>query len=259
MRLLTLILLVVAASAQEASGPPSAEEQARIIESTRKFALRYTATLPNFICTETMRRYKSEKHKEGESLRDTLVVDLAYSGAGERYKLRTIDGKATNKSLDRAGGIKSKGEFGSMLQQVFETRTGSQFRWERWELLNGRRVHVLAYRVDQAHSHFGMHFTGFLKDYRMAAAFHGSVFVEPETYRVLRLTYEPEGIPANWPIIGTSGVLEYGEVALNGEQYLLPKRVENRLEQRDGGQLRIDIDFSDYRKFSSEATLTFEK
>jgi hypothetical protein len=253
------LLLALRVCAQDPSAPPAPEEQSRVIESARDSALDYTATLPNFICTETMRRYKSDKRTEPQRLRDTLVLDLAFSGKGERYKLLTIDGKPTAKPLEKAGGIKSRGEFGSMLEHIFDARSSGQFLWERWDDLRGRRVHVLFYRIDQAHSKFGMHLNGFLKDYRMTAAFHGWIFVEPETHRILRLTYEAEDIPAKWPIVHNRGTLDYGEFEINGKKHLLPQRVETRLDQRGGGQLRNEIEFSNYRKFSAEATMTFEK
>src|SRR5689334_14747572 len=91
-------VLACTAPAQES---PSAEEQVRLWERARAMALRYTATLPNFICTETMRRTLRVKHAEAWKTQDTLTLDLAFTDQGESYKLLAIDGKPTRKTLNQ--------------------------------------------------------------------------------------------------------------------------------------------------------------
>ena len=62
--------------------PPAQEEQSRIIEAARESALRYTKSLPDFLCTQTVSRYSNRK------LEDTLEISVGYSAKGERYIMR---------------------------------------------------------------------------------------------------------------------------------------------------------------------------
>jgi hypothetical protein len=77
----------------------------------------------------------------------------------------------------------------------------------------------------------------------MVAAFGGLVYVDRETNRVMRLTYAPEGIPANWPVAGTAGVLEYGFAEIGGQEFLLPLQAEMRVLMRRGAQSRNVMEF----------------
>jgi len=86
----------------------------------------------------------------------------------------------------------------------------------------------------------------------------GVVYMDRESHQVLRLGYEAEGIPANWPILRTPSVLDYDFAEVAGQRYLLPRRVDLRVIGRDE-QSRNVTEFGNYRKFSSDATITFEK
>ena len=50
-----------------------------------------------------------------------------------------VNNHATEESLsDRLGGALSHGEFGSMLQQIFEPKSQASFAWLRWGTLRGQ-------------------------------------------------------------------------------------------------------------------------
>jgi hypothetical protein len=176
----------------DAPPAPSAEEQAEVIGKARQVALGYSAGLPSFLCTETVRRYAQEKKSMSWKLRDTLTLAVGYSLKGEQYKLMAIDGRPTNKTLSSVGGAKSNGEFGSVQRWIFETRSATQFQWERWSNLRGKRVYVFSYRIDQAHSKYAMKFSSFLKHYSMTSGMRGAVYIDRQTHQVPRLIYEAE-------------------------------------------------------------------
>jgi hypothetical protein len=268
MRRLTSILffaasLVCTAAAQNnlesplANAPPSptANEQARMIEGARHVALDYTANLPNFICTETIQRSTMEKSGKAWKLRDTLLLDMAFSNNHERYKLLTISGKPTKKTLDQVGGILSNVDFGSVLAWVFRTKSQTRFQWERWTNLRGRQMAVFSYNIEQSHSEFR---TSVNKLERMAA-FGGLVYIDRENSSVMRITYAPTDMPSYWPVAEASSALDYGLVTIGEQRYFLPLHGEMVLTERDGRHYRNVMDFGNYRKFSAEATLSFEK
>src|SRR5690349_20528471 len=153
MRLCCTVLPVVFVLLSEiAAAQPPAEEQARVIEGARQMALRYSETLPNFICTEVVQRSVQAKKASTPKAKDVLTLDVAYAAGGESYKLRTVDGKPTNKTLKQVGGFQSTGEFGTMLKQIFEPESETRFHWARAESLNGQETQVYSYEVAQSHS-----------------------------------------------------------------------------------------------------------
>jgi hypothetical protein len=241
----------------DAPPPPSAEEQARILEHARTIAMEYSAGLPNFLGTETIRRFTGNKSGEKWKAGDTLVVDIASNGKQETYHLLTIDGKPTNKSLSTAGGIHSSGEFIRLQRFIFEEKSQTAFKWERWAHLRGRLAHVFAFYVDQQHSEYVLNFV-LDKRYRGTAAARGVVYLDAGTHKVLRIRIAAEGIPADWPILQTISLLDYDFADVAGQSYLLPWRSEARIVAKDW-QRRNTIQFGNYRRFSAEATLNFEK
>src|SRR5262245_25371851 len=114
--ILAIILVASLTCSAAAQGSPLSPEERQIIQKARELALEYTAKLPNFICTETIRRSQLPRRSQTWKLLDTIAVDVAFSNQGERYKLLTINGKPTRKSFKDIGGIRSDSEFGTLLQ-----------------------------------------------------------------------------------------------------------------------------------------------
>ena len=243
--------LMVGATAQD---NVSTSEQTKILEKARETALQYTANLPNFISTETIRRSGLAKGSKTWKPEDTLTVDVAFSDKGERYNMLTINGKPTKKNFSQVGGARSDGEFGTILRWIFRPESATKFHWERSEELRGRPTYVFSYSIEQNHSEYNV----VANKLRMIAAFGGLVYVDRETRQVMRITHAPSGIPTSWPLAAMSADLDYGFAEIGGQKFLLPLHAELNLTWRDGSQARNVMDFDNYRKFTSEAILKFE-
>src|SRR5262249_6944110 len=148
----------------------------------------------------------------------------------------------------------SSSEFGTILRWIFRPESATTFHWERSEGLRERPMHVFSYNIEQNHSDYQI----VANKLRMKAAFAGLIYVDRESGHVMRLTHEPAGIPASWPFTTLSSDLDYGFAEIGGQQFLLPLRAEMNVTMRDGSQFRNVMDFGNYRKFTSEATLKFE-
>jgi hypothetical protein len=251
MRATTAITLIASLTwSAAAQNSPLSPEETQIIEKAREVTLRYTANLPNFICTETIRRSQLPKRSQTWKLLDTIAVDVAFSDQGEQYNLLTINGKPTRKSFKDIGGTRSDGEFGTILQWIFQPESQTQFQSERPTEVRGRPTFVFSYRIEQDHSKFEVN--------HMIAAFGGLVYVDRETNRVLKITAVPSGIPTNWALTSFSQELDYGFAEIGGQQFFLPLHAQTNATMQDGSQTRNEMEFGNYRKFSSEATLKFE-
>ena len=248
MRVLVIAICFVSAVVAAAQYNLSPSEQIQLIEKAREVALHYTANLPNFICTETIRRSQLPRRSQTWKLLDTIAVDVAFSDQGERYNLLTINGKPTRKSFRKIGGTKSDSEFGTILQWIFQPESQTKFQSERSTDLRERATYVFSYRIEQARSKFEVN--------HMMFAFGGQVYVDRETNRVLKITAIASGLPANWPSF--SQEVESGFVEISGQRFFLPLHAQTDAATQDGNQFRNELEFGNYRKFSSEATLQFE-
>ena len=247
------LLFAVFAHAQTAL----TRDQSELLDSARNLALQYSRSLPNFLCTETVRRSEDQFGGGRWRLIDTLKIKVTYSGR-EDYQLVTRNGVATGLDYSSVGGAISAGEFGSRLADIFARESAAGFAWKGWGRVHRHRVAVFTYTVDQAHSRNIVRYGG--KDEPGAKSitpgFHGEISVDPDSGNVLRVTLSAD-LPSGFPITNCSTWTEYDFRPVAGGTYLVP--VESETKMVSGRyQASNRIVFDDYRKFGSDATITFK-
>jgi hypothetical protein len=233
--------------------PPSPAEQQEVISQARDYALNYTKRLPDFICTQVTRRYVDPAGLEDWHTMDTITTRLSYFEQRENYKVILVNNKMTDVSYEALGGATSAGEFGSLLMVLFKPETRTDFQWDRWATLRGRRTHVFSYRVAQPNSQYHVNYE---KVQDIVPGYHGLVYVDRDMLAVVRVTVDAD-LPPSFPIQQAATVLDYDFANISGNEYLLPLRALVRM--REGRVLvKNDVEFRLYRKFSAEASIKFE-
>jgi len=236
--------------------PPSEEEQARIIEEARSYALAYTSRLPDFICLQVTRRFIDPSGLEMDWLKqDEIKTRVSYFESHEEYEVISINNRVTDVGIMELGGAVSTGEFGSMLAQLFDLQTKAEFRWARHSLLRGRSVYVFEYQVARNRSRWSLSFE---KTETIVTGYRGLVYIDKETERVLRVYSAAENIPVDFPIQLAQTRLDYDFTEISGQEYLLPLKA--RMRMRQGRFLsRNDVEFRLYRKFAADASISFDE
>jgi hypothetical protein len=185
---------------------------------------------------------------------DTLQIRLSFFQQKEQYTVVLIGNKVVNQDYQKVGGSKSFGEFGSMLQEIFERSTETHFEWDHWGTLRGQRVMAFQYHVRLDRSKYQLVVDG--RD-SIRAAYHGLVEVDPKTHVVLRVTTEAENIPPEFPIKEARDVLDYDYTELSGHTFLLPLKAQVLMKGAEAWQ-RLDEEFRIYRKYSAESDIKFD-
>lgn len=234
--------------------PPSYEDQQKVIADARDYAHNYSSNLPNFICTQVTRRYYGLNGHENWHLADTVTSKLTYFEEREKYELKLINNQlVSNRSFESLGGASSSGEFGTMLKQIFDDRTGAEFHWDHWGTLRGHRVYVFNYHVDQGNSQW-------MLDYehreKIQPAYEGLVYVDKESSKVLRLTLHAVELPPSFPIQDAQTQLDYDYTEIGDQKFLLPLVAQVRM-RHDNILTKNDNEFRLYRKYGVESTITF--
>ena len=244
--------------------PPSAAEQAAILDDVREYALNYSRSLPDYICTQVQRRYAAPapggKYKQyagsnGPSwqLQDTLTIRLSYFEQKEDYKLILVNNSVTQADYTKMSGAVSTGDFGTMLRQIFEPRTETRFEWDHWATMRSHPSYVFSYRVLQERSQW--HVSDRQTD--IIPAYHGLIYVDQQTHQVLRVTMAAVGMPASFPIHTAEDVLDYDYQTLGDRQFLLPFKGEVRMSTADVLS-KNDNEFHLYHKYSSESEIKYD-
>jgi hypothetical protein len=228
-----------------------------ILDATRAYALEYSQTLPDFICTEVVRRYREGMDPGTWTLSDTLTVRLSYYGHREDYKLLLVNNKTTDRSYESLAGSISEGEFGSLLRQVFEPDPSTEIRFARWDSIRDKRVAVFSYRLTAAHARYAVNFVLNEQRYSTLAGRRGLVYVEPSTGQILRITSAADALPSDFPVQKLASTLEYDFTAIGDRTFLLPRTAE--VELKAGTYLtRNTIEFSTYHKFNADVDVLFD-
>ena len=244
--------------------PPSSEEQAAIIDEVREYALNYSKTLPDFICTQVTRRYAAPAPgtKYGVTAGsdpswyslDTLTIKLSYFEQKEDYKLILVNNTMTTQDYKTLGGSTTTGDFGSMMREIFEPATQAKFEWDHWGTLRGRRVMAFSYRVAQSRSQWHIVYD---KKLDIVPAYHGLVYVDKETRQVMRVTLDAQDIPAGFPVRRAETTLDYDYQDISGHTFLLPLKSTTLMAASDY-LTKNDEEFRVYRKYSAESDIKFD-
>jgi hypothetical protein len=239
--------------------PPQAMAQFQddpIIAKARDVDAQFSGSLPNFFCQQITTRYESDHPKTGWDPIDMVTADVAYENGHETYKNIKVGGHAVNTSMDDISGTRSTGEFASMLDDLLNPYTGATFKRTGTDSIAGRSTYVYHFEVPRENSHWRIEATAQL----YYTGYQGSIWVDKQTSRVLRIEQQAKSIPTLFPFDTVESATDYDFVRLaTPQEFLLPVDAEV-LSCMHGTSMcaRNKIEFRNYRKFGADSTITFD-
>lgn len=238
---------------QRAEDGTTAEEAEQILTDVRKNALEYSDTLPNLICQQLTTRY-TDSHGNGNwELKDRLVEMLTY--IDHRESRRTVGGEVNHQKKDEKSmsqiGMISTGEFGVALSNIFAPSSKAAFTRKGRIMLRGEPVESFDYRIEQVNSNFALT----VPNESAKVGYHGRVYVDRSTHGVRSITIIADNVPNKFPIRSAAVRVDYDYVAINDHDYLLPISAQVVAGQGRSLLERNDLQFSNFRKFGSNARI----
>jgi hypothetical protein len=233
--------------------PPDSVEQKHVLGEVKDYAMNYTNSLPDFICVQVTRRYVDPSGLESWIHADTVTERLSYFEKHEDYKVVLVNNRPVEMAHERLGGTTSSGEFGTMLHEIFSPETGTDFEWDRWATLRGRRMHVFFYRVTTANSKYRI--TEQESHQSIIAGYRGYIFVDRETHAVMKITLEGEDIPPSFPIRDVHLSLDYDFQKIGDREFILPLKAVLTSRVGPKALVRNEVEFRIYRKFTAESVI----
>jgi hypothetical protein len=233
--------------------PPEIDLQKTIDNAAHK-AGAYIAGLPNFMCTELVRRFEN-RGAGGWRNRDVLGIQLTYSEQAENYKLVTLNNQPTSALFGDMMGAVTQGDFGSIMNEIF-TPGSARFLWQRQDVLRGHPVYVFSYRVTAEKSKYHIQFgTSRASSYGIDAAHHGTVTLDRDTGDVLQLVQIAD-TPEWFPVRQASTTVDYDFIDISGKRFLLPIKAESVMGT-ESILTRNEVEYRDYRKFTADSNISF--
>jgi hypothetical protein len=238
------------APAIAAASAKPADPHALLIERVREAAFLFNEGLPNFVCDQFVTRYESKTLKPAWKYLDRLQVELLYMGGREEYRNIRRNGKPVKKSEDaQKTGSWSTGEFGSILINILHPNAAATFKFRRDSTASGMNVKVYSFRIEQPRSNWLIQYGASYKP-----AHNGSLWIEPESARVIRIEMDSKELPSTYDIDKVETIVDYAWVQVGAKKFILPTRSETLACWRDSFNCdRNEIEFKNYRKFDVES------
>jgi hypothetical protein len=202
-----------------------------------------------------MSRFQSETHPPNFQPIDVVSAEVVYENGREDYRNITINGKPVKKKIEDTGGAWSTGEFGTVLIDLFSPATAADFHFRRDSRAGGVMAKMYDFAVLRERSHWSIHSGS--QTYQ--PAYSGSVWIDPQNARVLRIEMEAKSMPAEFPLDHVESATDYQNIRLgDAQQYLLPVHSETLSCQRGTNYCsRNVIDFRNYHKYTGESSIKF--
>jgi VWFA-related protein len=249
--------LVITALPDSALQPPDAETLQALIADARQRALGYARSLPNFMCIEVTDRSVDAAGNGRWRRKDSISELLRYLNNAETRTTLEVNGKAstlTRTDLRGTSGTLSQGEFGGVLNAVFQTSSKTEFQWKESASIGNETVQVLSYRVARTNSSWGLEGDDNWKDH---PGFHGLLYIDAATRGVRRITLQADDLPRDFSIHTASMTVDYDYIAIGTHDYLMPIRASMSLTRGKRTAVLNDMEFRNYRRYGSGVKILY--
>jgi VWFA-related protein len=181
-------------------------------------------------------------YRNGQEVQDTDAAMVAASSSTPAPKAASEQGLST------------RGEFAPELPIVLTDMSKGTVTWSHWETTSAGLAAVYRYQVPRGVSHFEVNYCCLkeapvnllpsgsatarrgggdsqipvepaptLKPFRTTPGYHGSLYVNPATGAIVRVTIEAE-LKSDDPITRAATVTQYGPITIGDKRYTLPVR-----------------------------------
>jgi hypothetical protein len=246
MQLRTTVLASLAVLAQ------AQQEQLAKIKGTVAENL---SRLPNYTCTETIQR--SERPKiDGRAkvmMVETTRMEVAFVDGKELFGWpggAKIDEPDVGKMIDGSIG---NWYFGLFSTNIFSTPS-TTFQYVNAAELDGKPAVRYDYRVPQSSDVYLIR----TDSGKAWVGFHGSIWVNPATLDLIRITVAVDDPPAVLGFSSAESTLDFERKPIGSSTFLLPRGAELVVVDTDATERRSRLSFRNCHQFVGESVLKFD-
>lgn len=226
------------------------------IDDAREAAFSFSETLPNYVVKQYTTRYATAVARGGRTswqALDSVTADVLEVDGTEQYKNILVNGKPPVRDVEKTGSW-SRGEFSSLQLDVLSPLTNADFHGKRATTIVNRPAFRYDFSVEQPNSHWHVESEG--QSY--LPAYTGSIWIDKESHRTLRIELSAQNMPRNFPLDQVESAVDYDFVVIGDGKYLLPVHSEALSCGRGVGCSRNVIEFRNYKKFTADTSITFD-
>jgi hypothetical protein len=217
--------------------PPDDAAAESMLSAANNFVATTLRHMPDFLATRITRSFDNSSVAVSHpgtppsqlQLMGTMSQEITYRDGRETTLENSSISKFKSSREESGPGLTSQGEFGPILATVLGDSSRGSVTWSHWEQTTGSLAAVFHYQVPANASHYVVDFCCENDDfpnfpgsfYHGTPAYHGSLFVDPTTGAILRITLEAE-LDSSGPLIRSAVSVEYGSVNIGEKSYICP-------------------------------------
>ena len=225
-----------------------------LLSRIRVHAATTLARQPNYTCVETIERQRRTGPAKKLQMQDTLRLEVALVDSKEMFAWpgsKKFEDTDLRKMITT--GAFGNGNFAIHARAIFTTGAPT-FDHRGLVALQGRAAIRYDFHVSRLMSgyHIRMH------DREAVVGYHGSFYVDPDSLDLRRLDVVAEDIPYEIGLTDSTDRVDYGQVKIGADSFLLPVESELSMTDVNGQESRNYVRFSACRQYSGESVLRFD-
>jgi hypothetical protein len=258
-------------------------EPRQLLHDASRKVLDTVERLPNYVCTETIARYRYQpdeaqpprrscdemaaRMRSGEWKKhllysDRLRLDVAVNHDpsapdGEMYSWAGADRFSSRDVFEIVDGAMSTGSFSSMLASIFGGHA-ARFSYDGDVTEGEKTLAEFGFRVPEEESAYYYVF-GKGRANQIRIPYDGTFLVEAATHDLVRLVIRAGALPPESSACELTRTVTYARTHLHGTDFLLPAEARVSVVHTDGTVAENVISYSGCREFHGESTVRFDE
>lgn len=237
--------------------PPGSTERDYIVARAKQLAGERIRDLPNFFCDMTVQRSRLQiksRREKWKPITKEILVRLRFIDRREDYKTLRVGRQRSGESFSKIGkaSLRSHGEFGGLLGAV----PHMEFKWLGRARFDNKSVYVFDVTLGRNLGALSIKRDNFPGG---KVGGRGIICIEECTNHTLGIVLEAADIPLSYGIESSSQSVIFSETLIGESIFLLPVASESIFRNSGEYALRQSARYRDYKKFSVESSLQFER
>ncbi len=225
----------------------------QILERARAANDDVYASLESFVCNEQVNRFKGNLNGQAARTLDTVTAKLSFERGVEQYT-NVLQNNHPRAGMSSLPGAWSEGEFGTLLLQTQQLLTSQNVEFDSFADVRGEQAAIYHFNVSSDESPWDLSVAG--KHYRLP--FRTNVWISVNSGEILRIERSSTSIDSNTRISGIEWSISLDHFNISGKSWLLPATGSYTVLYSESHRREWnEISFSDYQRYGSQATLTF--
>ncbi len=249
----TLAAFALLSCAAAAQSGPALPEEVLLLSRIKRKAIDDLARIPNYVCIESIERYRRAPRETDYTLLDRVFLEVANIAGKERFAWPGKSGFQDKAPSELIGsGASATGEFANHIAGIFKNYA-TTIRYAGKEEIDGRP----AARYDYSTPLMASGLTVGVGSVSGRAAIRGSFWADTNSFDLLRVDVEAVDIPPEVPVQTSRSRTDYWRVRMGDTDALLARKSDFLMTDLTGTEFRNLVVFSSCREFVGETTLTF--